>query len=319
MREAGVFNTDVGQLRQLEETSLPTYIPMIRHKSRRALRVSAPVVALSISDVLKMNSLGQYGPVAHSGTELRAKFGLSPNAKILLVSVATDDHLERYWRFGRKHDAADTISKLDLIGMTTPNFSFFEDAPRLHTLRNRSRIIRVAEDLSAAGVSTVLHLNALIEEDWQFWTDLLKDRQDIRYVVKEFQTGLKQRVRGEAALKSLRQLQDDIGRPLHPIIVGGTKYVRDLRQLFGDSFTLIDSTPFIKTLNRQKRIWRAKRFIWEKNETAIGAPIDGLLEENIERHVEYINRTVTHSRVGLRGRRPSRPFQGQLDFSNDPR
>jgi len=299
LREVGGLRAPAGPVRPLTHPNLPLYIPMIRHGFDRHHCVSTPFVALSIRDVLKMDSRGRYRPVAGSGAELRERFGLRPDAMVLVVSVAPDEYIERYWRFRRRDDTPTAIAALELAGMTAPNYSFFERVPRTHTLRNRARMLRVAEELSYAGVKTVLHLNAEVPADWRYWTALLKEHTNIRYISKEFQTGLKVRSKGQAQIVAMRRLQDDIGRALHPIVVGGMAYVRLLQSGFPHGFTLVDSTPFLKTMSRHKRVQRGESFVWEKHPTAHGAPLDELLEDNIKKHVAHIKKLVPGKDMGV--------------------
>ncbi|MDC3956267.1 hypothetical protein KEG38_20570 [Polyangium jinanense] len=69
-------------------------------------------------------------------------------------------------------------------------------------------------------------------------------------------------------------------------------FVRQLHNAFPDRFTLVDSTPFLKTMSRHKRVPRGDALVWEKHPTVPGAPLDDLLGENIEKHVAHIKRML---------------------------
>lgn len=68
----------------------------------------------------------------------------------------------------------------------------------------------------------------------------------------EFQTGLRVKEKAVIYLQRLANLQQSLGRSLHLVAIGGTRYRMELRTLFGDSFTLTDATSFMKTFRRIK-------------------------------------------------------------------
>src|SRR5436305_1475916 len=71
------------------------------------------------------------------------------------------------------------------------------------------------------------------------------------YVVKEFRTGKVNPGRGRRAIEDLKQLQQDLGRDIHPIVVGGAQFIEQVAVAF-KNFTLIDSTPAMKALKRRR-------------------------------------------------------------------
>ena len=272
-------------------TALPEYVPMIRNGFSRARPLSSTFVAIPIGEFM-YHSDSKYQPIADDASQLRSLLHLRADAKILLVSVAPDRHLERFWALRHATNLYVKLSKLGLSGMTTPNFSFFEDAPRIHTIWNRRRIICVAEELAKNGIPSIPHVNALTEWDWMFWRDLLRDHTEITSVAKEFQTGLRHPDKAAAALGWIERLRDSIGREIHPIVIGGAKHTARVARSF-KAFTIIDSGPFIKAVKRQRRTLRGK---WRRVPTLPGQPIDDLLEANITRQSDWIRMTAASAR-----------------------
>jgi len=74
--------------------------------------------------------------------------------------------------------------------------------------------------------------------------------------VKEFQTGLRGRSRGLAAIHSFATLQQRFGRRLHPLIIDGVAYTTDLTPHF-ERITFADSQPFMKAMHRRRQDWIA--------------------------------------------------------------
>lgn len=277
----GLDKADYDQMTVPTVTALPEYVPLIQSGSCRAQPFDFPMVSLLLRKVIKLCKDGRYGPVLPGPDALRERFHLSPNTPILITSIATDRHLERYWRYARLHRTAEQIAGLDPVGMTVPNFSYFTDAPRTEILFNRRRGMIVADQLSAAGVGVVPHVNALTSGDWNFWERLLRDQPHIRFISKEFQTGLANRDLGKTAIENLARLQDRIGRDLHPILVGAARYIPEATRLF-HRYTILDSRPYMATVMRHRlTLTENGDHSWVASATAKGELLDDLLRANI--------------------------------------
>lgn len=279
--EVGSLSTaSIGPLPQPQDISLPMYVPMVRHGHSRRQRLAVEVAALSPFDLLGLAE-GKYTPNVSSREHLLKRLRLSARARIMLVSVAKDPPLERYWHYRREHETTALLARLGPLAMTVPNFSFFLNAPRPHTLWNIKRMLLVAEEISAAGIPAIIHLNAVTTADWKFWTQFLRERPQIKFVAKEFQTGLKNPRLADAALSSLRALQDTLGRAIHPVIIGGRRLVPECARMF-ENFTIVDSTPFMKTVKRQLAYLQTDGDVgWVPAPTPSGTPVDQLLSANI--------------------------------------
>lgn len=276
---------------------LPPYIPAIYHGNRRLGALSSRDVVVPMHKLLSLSRGVGSGVRAANGTDLRARFHLRPDARIVLLSVAQDQYLERYWRYAGARGVSAALAQLGVEAVTLPNFSFFTDAPRTHTLWNIARMLRVGEELSAAGVAVVPHLNAATQRDWHTWRDLLRENPQIRYVCKEFQTGLREVNTGREAITAMRRLRDDLGRDLHPIVVGARKYIPDLALNF-PNFTLVTATPFLRTMYRRQLVMN-HRSKWFGLATAPGEPLDELLEYNVTRYDARVRAEIVRARTQI--------------------
>ena len=281
-----------GMLETLPTEELPPYIPVIQHGRRREAPLEWPVVALPTFRAVRRLRNGQYGLQAGTAAELRKEFQLKPETRILLISVAFDKPLETYWRYRRAYAIPQRIAALDTLGITTPNYSFFSDAPRPHTIWNRARMMRVTEELSQAGVGVIPHLNALTPADWDYWERLLKSQPRLRYIAKEFQTGLACKDVGLAHLDALRRLQDRVGRDLHLIAVGAARFAPVIAKSFAH-FTIVDSEPFMASMYRRTLIERgSRRPKSQKKPTLPGAPLDDALAHNLSVYNSWIEQAT---------------------------
>lgn len=307
-REVGGFPARTTKpLRAPNVVDFPTYVPVIQHGYKFDQPLNLPAVALPTFKVLRKRRNGTYGGRSDGSAALRREFGAAPNARVLLVSVARDKHLEAYWRARRLDNVPQQIATMGVDAVTVPNFSFFEDSPRTHLLWNLRRMAKVAEELSDAGVGVIPHVNALIEADWDYWVDLLKAQEQIRFVAKEFQTGLARREAGRRAFDQLCRLQDRVGRALHPILIGGGRFASDLPRHFA-RFTIVDSVPFMRTLHRQvAMVSEAGNLRWLPQETPQGSSLNALWSLNIEQYRRWLNQRAQYLPASSK-RTVSRPY-----------
>lgn len=278
----GLLDFRVGRLVGADPSGgFESYIPVLQHEGRRSRPPEADVVAIPLFNILRNRADGSYGSRFSDGIALRRRFRLRDSTKILLRGVDDDRKLERFWKFHRSNNVGAGLAKLGLLGVTVPNFSFFTDATRFQILRNRKRIVLTCERLSSAGVPVIPHLNALTRTDWQFWADFLQDHPEIIVVCKEFQTGLKEVARGEAAYREIVDLQQAVGRKLHPVLVAGGRYYQQAQIDFPDRFSVMDSTAFMGAQFRQVLTEESDRLRWVKKPTERGEPVDDHFDQNV--------------------------------------
>src|SRR5665213_2662146 len=102
-----------------------------------------------------------------------------------------------------------------------------------------------------AGLNVVPHLNDIVQGDWDLCHSYLKSNSSIRLVAKEFQTRCRTRVEGLKAIRHLAELQQRLGRELHPIILGGAQFTEPLAEAFR-RFTILDCRAVISAFHRYR-------------------------------------------------------------------
>lgn len=249
-REVGGFDCKLNTTLRSIDIELPNYIPTFYHGFPGAKQLDLEWIALPLHRLLRPESGGTILAIAKNGQELRQSLCVHPKTKIILTGPGPDQIIEDFWRYHRKASLLSLLKELDIQVFTVPNFSFFSDAAPMHHRYNRSRILRVTERASDAGVNAVLHLNAIHEDTWKDWENLLIKHTEIKAVCMEFQTGYASSGIGDAALKRLIKLQMSVGRPLHPILIGAAKYAKCVGENF-TTCTIIDANPFLHTFSRK--------------------------------------------------------------------
>lgn len=281
--------------------NLPAYIPHIHHGSCRSSRLSSRFVALTTFDVSTPNADERFDSPSH----LRQYFGLSDDARILLLSVAKDNRLEHHWRCSESQRLPQYLAALGISHVTAPNFSFALNEPRPEHLVNRSRSLHEAERMAGAGLSVIPHINAFNQRDWDCWRDFFRDHPDISMFCQEFQTGLASGKRAQWHVYQMRNIEQILGRGLQLIAAGGRRHLSLLIEL--SAVTVIDANPFVKTHMRQ-RLVDGK---WQKNATPEGAFLDQLMEDNIAAYTKYVEaRVVSLKEPG--------PFPTKLEIDSLP-
>lgn len=282
MREVGGFDCRLAAPLKPVPSPLPQYIPSYYYAIGGRKPFDLDWVALPLRTLL--GSDGRFAIRCRSASEFRQSLCLRESTRIVITSPGPDQPLETFWRFHRTHRLFDAMLAMGVELFTVPNFSFFLDQPPLHHRYNRSRILRVAERASAAGLSAVLHLNALHEAEWRDWENLLREHTEIDTVCLEFQTGYKSPIIGDNAFNRLVALQKNVGRSLHPILVGGARYAERLGKKFASS-TIIDGQPFMKTIRRRVCLDLATpKSMWKFVRTAPKEGLDTRWTENLRRY-----------------------------------
>jgi hypothetical protein len=266
-----------------DAVGIPEYLPLIYHGYSRERVLDTDFVAIPLFKVLRHLDRQTYGCRFRSPAELREFFKIRQSANVILVGVAVDRQLEWFWSKHRRCSIPELLNQLGCVGVTVPNFSFFSDAPRYHILYNRKRILLSMERLSSAGVAIMPHLNALTDQDWSFWLEFLRDHEEISVVVKELQTGNRRREAGDRSLQKMIDLQQNLGRALHPLFVGGGRYFQVAKSNF-PSFSIIDSQPFLQALSRRELACTNDRWRFQDRPLPPGTPVDELLNINIRNY-----------------------------------
>jgi hypothetical protein len=274
------------------DIDLPSYVPLIDHRSGRRGPFEWPVVALKTYSTVRVQRGNgtRYVAVANSADALRERFLLGSKTKVLLRGIAKDRSLELWWEHRRRFDAPGQLAALDIHAAIAPNFSHFLGVPRTDNLFNRKRQVICIEEIANAGIPVVPHLSAVMPGDWRFWHRFLEGAPQVEVVAKEFQTGNKSPREGRKAIEELARLRDSLGRDLHIVGVGAAQFVQDIARRF-NSLTIVDSRPFAMTMRRYG-FDATERMPWGSTLVLNGMSLDALLQRNVARYSAWIETRI---------------------------
>jgi hypothetical protein len=257
---------------------LPGIVPFVDHRYGRASTLDAPVVAVSLYEVVNMAKGTLH---ARSRQALAERFLIPPDATVIISGVDKDGPIERWWELP---DRRKILAGLACIGavVTAPNYSVLTDVPRTDNLYAMKRILLAWTEMAAAGLRAALHVNARTERDYVRWGELIVSRSEIEILAFEFATGGGRGERIDWHVEQLCKLADRVGRPLVLLIRGGGRKIAELRRHFAQ-VTLIETEAFARAIRRRRAVLtESGRLRWAPSPTPKGAPIDDLLAHNIK-------------------------------------
>lgn len=292
LREVGGFDLakDVPPSLIHTKSELPGFIPLLQHASSRSRRLATPAAALSLFEILQRGT----STLKHADRDaLDSAYKLQPGGALFLTGTAEDAPLERWWSLGtiERRNAARAIAGLAPALVTSPNYSLFKDNPRTDDLHSMKRIVIAWEELNSAGLPCALHVNARTDFDFERWTKFIASRPEIQFISWEFATGGREGQRALWQSEQLCHLASSVGRPLGLVVRGGLKYLPALLGAF-DSIQLIETSVFMKSMNRQQATAANGRIVWATEPTALGQPVDDLMEKNLRIVGDHLDRVL---------------------------
>jgi len=281
VREVGGFGFDaIPTTVAFSAPELPEIIPMLYHGSCRIRRIRLEAVALSLYEMFDRNS----GTSRFESRERLAEaYCIDKSGLVALSGTDRDRPLEAWWALGEKkrRNLIRNMRELGVALATVPNYSLFTDTPRWTDLHAMKRIALVHHEFLLEGMPAALHVNGRTETDFLRWMQYLNEHPEITTLSYEFTTGAGYVARRKQHISWLSGLARDVARPLRLVVRGAGEILPELRRAFA-RVTAIDTTAFVKTMNRQRALLGDTGTInWRKEPTAVGAPIDDLFEHNI--------------------------------------
>jgi hypothetical protein len=226
-----------------------------------------------------------------SRAELCRAFQIAPEAQILLTGVDHDARIEPWWTLGEAR--LPLIKGIALLGIqvvSTPNYSLLLDSPRPDDLYSIKRIAITFAEFQEGGLACALHPNGRTHRDFDRWAHFIRARPEVEILSYEFITGPGQKVRRQFHLDRLAEVANIAGRPLSIIVRGDPNVIPFLHKYYS-AVIYIDTTAFIKSQKRHAAKRTTSHTIeWDRQPTAIGEPLDALLERNHAEQLAFLKR-----------------------------
>lgn len=201
--------------------NLPVHIPVVpdRMKTRPQLK-SLPVVAIHGGNMFSRN--GERINKSYLAHGYVTALNLDPNTRAILEFYVKDITLEGFW--DKRGKIYSDLRSMNFEAVISPNFSVYEDAPRVDHLYNMKRSAVVYNELLDAGISAIPDISWYCRKDLDRWCDEII-KNDIKAVSFSFQAvdvGIKAANIWMFYLLGFRYLCQILNKDIDIIIVGIT-------------------------------------------------------------------------------------------------
>ena len=157
--------------RPLSPIVLPSnYIPMIGRDGEKLFQqVEIPIVAISLNQLMSPKDL-------RLPTDVRKKFGIPKETKIILLNYAKDGPIERMWP--KRKEIFKRIADLQFDLVTGVDYSIWHDQEHAEHLINMKRNLLTFEEFQALGVPTIPHMYWYGHRDLERWAEWINHNKE---------------------------------------------------------------------------------------------------------------------------------------------
>jgi hypothetical protein len=225
---------------------LPKFIPGLPDKIN--VDIDLPLVALDGDKFLSSDGRN----IAKRFTEvgIHEAMGLKPESKVLLHFYIKDRKLNGLW-LNRK-ELYKKLKQFNFYGIISPNFSVYEDAPRMDHLYNIKKNIQVYNEMIENNLPTIPDVNYYSVHDLKRWCHEI-NKSNIRTVSFSLQVvdvRLKASNTWKHYIAGLRYFRRNTSPEVNIIIPGISSHRRysNLKEAAaGHDISIISKTPYLQS------------------------------------------------------------------------
>lgn len=222
----------------IPEIELPAFIPVIAEGSKTIVEGnSLPFVAVMLGDIISPKELLE-------AKNVRKRFGISSDTKILLLAYGEDPFIERIWTYRKQKDLFRKILDLGFDLVTAINYSIWLDQPHAERLVNLKRSLLVFEEIQCCGINAVPHIYWSGHKDLERWRDWIKSNPCVKTVAINLQTEREEFI-WQQTIDDLTYFRSILENPVNFLITGASKpsRIKQLREIL-PKIILMNSVPF---------------------------------------------------------------------------
>lgn len=177
---------------------------------------------------------------------VRETYGFPPGSKVALSLYAPDRSLEKFWL--RRGERYRTI-KEEFDAVFAPNFSVYEDSPRMEHLISMRRSNAVAAEMAKYGIPVVPDISWYNKEDLDRWISCV-EKSEISAAAFSFQTvgrSNKSSAAWQSYLAGLRYFHQRVPEEMRIVLVGVNSLTRmaEVFRIVGErKVTFLDTLSF---------------------------------------------------------------------------
>lgn len=266
-------------LRKNKIIELPAHIPILPDRLKSVPDYNnMPVIAVHGGNMLSRN--GEKINKSYLEKGYAAALNIDSRTKALVEFYVKDRTLEGFWD-KRKSIYTDLI-KMNFIGVIAPNFSVYEDAPRMDHIYNIKRTTQVYNEMIDVGINAIPDISWYNHRDLDRWCKEINESR-VKIISFSFQVvdvKLKAASIWKSYLLGFRYLCQNID-PGIKIIIAGIASPRRIKEIYKAS-----CGQFIHILNQSAYVQSRRGMLSENRVRDVITPFDEILHKN----VAYFNR-----------------------------
>ncbi|RCX07887.1 uncharacterized protein DUF4417 [Anaerobacterium chartisolvens] len=253
----------------------PAYIPTVPSRINTGYNAEdLQVAAVHGGNFMSASGRAVSGVYASKG--VHGALGLNPATKTILHFYVPDRTLEGFW--DNRKDIYGHLKQMGFEFVIAPNFSVYEDSPRMEHILNIRRSMIVYNELMEAGVKAVPDVSWYEKKDLELWVGHIKNG-GLKLISFSFQTvGPQKRATNawKGYMLGLRYLCERIPEDVGIIIVGlsGRGRLKEVAKITGKrSVTVINTFAFMRAKSGRR---------YGSRELALGVTHDELFIQNVK-------------------------------------
>ncbi|MEN8907177.1 MAG: DUF4417 domain-containing protein [Clostridiales bacterium] len=254
---------------------LPTNIPVIQERIGSLIKEKdLDYVVVNAGNILSTN--GESVRKKYKDIDIVKSMNLKNGTKTILEFYIKDRFLEGFW--DQRFDHYKNLKKLKFNYIITPNFSVYDDLPRIDHLYNIKRSSIIYNELIDNNINAIPDIGWFNARDLEIWIEEI-NRNDIKLISFSFQNvgvALKPSNIWKQNLLGLRYLCSNIKTDVDILIVGVASPFRIL-----EIYKSIEKSNRLIILNQTAFIHSRKGMLSEYREVNSSMTFDEIFSKNI--------------------------------------
>lgn len=179
-----LVKSEVHEDRLLEnkDIELPGYIPIMPDRTREIFDFSKVNNIIAIHGEFLLTAAGEYITPIYRMRGFNRALNIE-GVKGIAEFYIKDRALEGFW--SNRKVIYEQLKEMNFSGIITPNFSLYEDAPRIDHLYNIQRVKIMYNEMIRAGLPAILDVVWATIEDLEYWIKEI-NRSDIKIIAFSF-------------------------------------------------------------------------------------------------------------------------------------
>ena len=263
--------------RPIVQTVLPSYIPMIGRDGKKLFQqVDVPIVAISLNKLISPNTL-------ELPRDVREKFGIPRETKIILLNYAKDRLIERMWP--KRREIFKRIADLQFDLVTGVDYSIWHNQEHAERLINMKRSLLTYEEFQLLGIPAIPHMYWYGHRDLERWAEWINSNEHVSIVAINLQT-IRTKL-WDQVIREIKEFTPFLHRKIQFLVTGPSTETKVTQLSMATPFKLINAVPAYKAVSHM-RVDADGRYNYAKS-----SPISEIFTQNIMYQMQLLKNAST--------------------------